>query len=388
LAAVQVALSTALLVIGTGLVRDFALASSVASGLNPMGVLSADVSLSRSRYGGDRSRAYFVELLRRSASIPGVEDAALVSTLPGGRFGAVLMAAVDGGKQQGMAFRFITPQYFSLLSIPVVAGRCFFDREMTSSERVVMVNEAFARRYWGGPAHAIGKSIAAGQVDRPEAYRVIGVSASTREHGILAPEVPEAYWLITAPVASSRSTPLTELTLLLRAHSGRGASLADVLRTVVRGLDPDQPIFNVRTLEQVMFAKLARERLLVLAMALFSVLALVLATVGTYGVLSCEVARRQRGIAVRIALGATRSSAVWAVIHASVALAGLGAAVGVLAASSWLTFVSSEFLTVGSADVPVCAAVGVATASAGVLVALAPAWRAARREPWEALRSE
>jgi putative ABC transport system permease protein len=397
----EVALSVVLVMVGSLLVRDFVGVASVKTGFEPTGVLSADISLSRSRYGGDRALVFLDSVLQRAATLPDVEGAALANPLPGSYTAGFVRAEVEGRTPGFVLFRIVSPNYFSVLSIPVVAGRAFSERDSAAAPGVVMVNDVFARQYWGGTAIALGKRVAvgakaadSGPVSRTPAefrldgYVVVGVTGSLREHGSQAAEQPEVYWTVRQSEAPTRSNPITQMYLLLKARHGNATALTAPLRDLMRTLDPHQPLYNVQTLAHVMSAKLGRQRLLVTMMAVFAGLTLVLALVGVHGVMAYAVALRRHELAVRLALGSTPREVLGLVLRWSLTVVARGVALGAPTALAWTWFSSAQIFAVTGTDPLTCMSAVLFVAVAGMAASLIPAWRATRVDPSVALRDE
>jgi putative ABC transport system permease protein len=392
----QVASAVVLLIVGSLLARDFARVASVKTGFDPAGVLAADIALSPTRYSGGSAMALFDRVLAGAHGLPNVKNAALVNPLPGSYVAFGLTAEVEGCRQSVVNTRIVSPEYFSVLSVPVLAGRFFSDTDTAAASQVVVVNEAFARHCWGGVGQALGKHITpSGSRVAPSApdprlvgYTVIGVTASLREHGGLALEHPEVYWTLHQTPGFMRSNPLRQLYLLLRARDGNAATLAAPLRQLVRAIDPHLPLYNVQPLERFMSTKVARQRLLVVMMVVFGALTLVLAAVGVYGVMAYAVAMHTHEFAVRLALGSTPRGVLALVLRRRPRLVALGVAIGVPTALVCTWFSSAEIFAVTETDPLTCALAVLLVVVTGTIASVVPAWRAARVEPSLALRDE
>jgi len=392
LVSLQVALSVVIVVVGTMLARDFVNASAVKRGFDPADVLSVEIALSRVRYPGDRAQAFFDELLRRSTEVPGVINAALVNAPPGGSVVWMMNLQAEGGQPEAVPIRYISASYFSLLSIPVIAGRSLAEADPSGSAGVVLVNEAFARGHWGTAERAIGRWIlptaTPSHSDDPGrgAHTIVGVVASTREYGVLVPEMPEVYWSFRDRTLRRTHGAPSQMTLLLRSNRVRAESLVAPLRAVVQGLDPRQPLYNVRTLERLLFSYLARQRLAVGMMVVFGVTTLVLAAVGIYGLMSYAAAMRRREAAVRLALGCSPLRVVAALLRSSAPRVLYGSALGVPIAIGWTWLASSQFLSVSGTDSLTCAGAVTFVAAVSMVAALPPAWQSAHTDPATVLR--
>jgi putative ABC transport system permease protein len=220
------------------------------------------------------------------------------------------------------------------------------------------------------------------------AHQVVGVVASTREHGVLAPETAETYWTIRRDMASNYRGATTQMTLLLRTQQADGRSVVDPLRRLMREIDPLQPLYNVWTLERLLFSKLARQRLVLGLMIVFAGVTLVLAAIGMYGLMSYRVSMLRRHMAIMIALGRSPGRVLGSVLGSSLILIGYGSAVGLPIALGWTWFASSRFFAVSGTDTSTCMWAVAFVATVGLAASLVPAWRACRVNPWTVLREE
>jgi putative ABC transport system permease protein len=389
LVAIEVALSLALLV-GAGLLaKELARLVRVDLGFRTVDTLTADVSLSRAHYASPSAlAAFFRDLLDRAAALPGVESVALGSTVPAGPTMVTTSVTVDHATVPGAAdgssdplassslYETVAGDYFGTLSIPIEAGRAFDERDRAASQPVAIVSEAFARKYWTSPARAIGRRVLTG----PVSFEVVGVAGDVSDPASSSPPRP----LVYVPYEQDPA-PSSQATVFL--HGRNPAALAGPLTAVVHSLDSDQPLFNVVTLEQVVFAPLIRLRLMAIMIATFGTLTILVAAAGVYGITSYAVTERTHEMGIRLALGSSPARLFRLVVRDSVRVVLLGAAVGVPAAGAFTRFVASRLEGVGRADVSTYAAMFTVVALVGLAGSAVPAFRAMRADPREILRS-
>jgi putative ABC transport system permease protein len=380
----EVALSFALL-IGAGLlIRSLDRLLSVDKGFNAEHVVSALLTLPYSRYPeGHQQVEFFRELRERLVAIPGVRSAAFVSNLPAGRGSTNGGIAIEGrtfppDAEPVVEKRIVSPGYFEVLRTPVVAGRVFDRRDVAGAPPVVVVNEAFVRRFFPGE-NPLGRRVdfVWGTKGMQE---IVGVVADAREQALNQPAEPAMY----IPIAQR---PVDWMYLVVRT-AGDPEGIVPELREAVYSIDRNQPLAEVRTLEDVVAEGLAGRRLAMSLFGAFSALALTLAAVGLYGVISYSVLQRRQEIGIRMALGARAEQVARPVLGQGLTLIAAGAALGALAAL-WLgRFLSSLIFGVGTTDLPTFAGVSLLLMTTALLASMVPALRAARVDPASVLRSE
>ncbi len=379
----QVAISLVLLV-GSGLMlRSLANAQLIDPGFNPDGVLLASMDLRLSRYDEARGRAFFAQLLERVEALPGVQSAALARIIPLGLSGSRTTITVDGytpqpGEDMEIDVNEVSPRYFETMQIPMLQGRAFTAADQAGAPLVAVVNEGFVKRFWPGQ-DPIGRRFREGGAQAP-LIEVIGVARDGRYRTI--GERQRA--LFYHPVAQDYAPAGT---LIVRT-AGDPLALAPAVRQVVQSLDPNLPVYGVRTLRTHMGASLFPVRTAAGLLTVFGALALLLASVGLYAVMTFAVGQRTREIGIRMALGAQRADVLGLVVRQGMALTAFGLAVGLWAAA-WLSKFTATLLHSLEPTDPVTFA-GIAALLA--LIALAACWvparRAARVDPMEALRYE
>ncbi len=383
----EIALSFVLLV-GAGLfLRSFTALLAVDPGFRGERVLTAELSLSGDRYpdGAAVSRFYDAVLgeLRRR---PGVLSAGATSFLPlrGGDNdvsfrieGAAARAAEDAPLAW---YRVATPGYFQAMRIPLLRGRAFTERDRRGAPGVVVVNETLARRYWPD-ADPVGERLSPEWADG-RWLTVVGVVGDVRHDGLTEGAAPELYF----PHAQMAGAAATMAIVVETAEDP--ARFAPYLREVVRSLDPDLPLERVSTMDGLLARSLALPRLHLWTFGTFAVLALLLAAVGLYGVVSTVVAQRTRDIGVRMAVGARPADVMRWVLRRAAALVVLGIGIGLLGALAFARTLAGLLHGPGPTDPMTLVSVVLVLGGAALVASLVPARRAAAVDAMTALRAE
>ncbi|MET0396784.1 MAG: ABC transporter permease [Longimicrobiaceae bacterium] len=387
LVAVEVALSV-VLVVGAGLlVHSLWRLQRVDPGFRTENVLRASFVLPASRYPQSYDvyprwsevTAFQRELLERARALPGVRSAALAShhpLAPGFTNSFVIEGREDEAADQAeIPLRAVSPEYFATVGVPLLRGRLLSPRDDADAPAVLLVNEAAARRFFPG-ADPVGKRIAFWGTSR----EIVGVVGNERFHGVAADAPPAAY----PPLAQ---TPMGTATLLLRA-AGDPAALVPALRAAVRGLDPEVALYEMETLDRTLSRSISQPRFTTALLGTFAALALLLAVIGVYGVLSYAVAQRTREIGIRVALGARRGEIVRLVVGQGMAPVLAGLALGLAAAFAGARVLSGILFEVAPTDPLAFTAVVPVLGAASLLAAWLPARRAASVDPMTALRTD
>ncbi len=383
----QVALSVVLLIGATLLIRSLAHLYRVDPGFQPDHLLTMHISLSSARYDTDaKQRAFYEQLMPRIEALPGVRSAATSLTLPLTIWIGMPVQAAAGvplklNERPIAILQFISPEYFRTMKIPLKRGREFAAHDDLSSAQAAIIDETLARRLWpqypNGP-DPVGQYLLAGLNHPPKL--IVGISADVREKGKDQDPAPGFY----VPLAQS---PAGSVALIVRTD-GDPLALANAVRAQVLAVDPEQPVSEVMTMDDVVEASEVQLRLMMRLLAVFSAAATLLALSGLYSVISYSVARRTREIGIRRALGAPQREIVSLVAKQGLWLSLTGVAVGVCAALALTRVMKTLLFQVGATD-PVTFA---GTALLFVLLALAasylPARRAAKVDPMVALRYE
>jgi predicted permease len=379
----QVALSIVLLAGSTLLIRSFDRLRHSGVGVDPEHVLTVSLTLTAARYSGAAQQNAFVrEALARVQAIPGVSSAAVSSALPVNPARSSPMQ-IEGQPAEPLRsrpilfFQMVTPDYAKTLHVPVVAGRMFDERDNESGAPVAMVNRAFARRYWPD-RNPVGATVILGLGTRPTP--VVGVLGDVKNEKLTSAAAPEVYvpWV---------QRPWLYVNLSVRT-AGSPAAITPAVRRALASVDPGQPLREVQTMDELLDNASREERMLMVLVSAFSVCAFVMAVVGLYGVISYSVAQRTRELGVRVALGAASGDIAGMVVRQAGMLAGVGIAIGILAALGLTRLLESKLYEISPAD-PVSYGVSAAVFGAVAIAAsLIPALRAARLNPVEALRAE
>ncbi|MCI0489447.1 MAG: ABC transporter permease [Blastocatellia bacterium] len=377
-----------MLLIGAGLmIRSFQRVYQVDLGFNSDRLLTVGLSLPRSKYADGASlKAFYKQLEERLAAVPGVESVGSTSQILLPELTNSTIFSVEGRAPEPEAQRLevpydtVTPDYFKTMGMALAQGRTFTEQDGPDAEQVVVINEAMARRYWPD-TDPVGKRFKYGDPDSNSPWMtVVGVVRDTRRQGLDRTIRIESY----LPYAQA---PFRSMYVVVRA-AGDPLALASTLRDTVWSLDKDLPVANIQTMEQILSETTAQRRLNMLLMGLFAAVALILAAVGIYGVMSYSVTRRTREIGIRQALGATRRDVLRMIIKQGMIIAFAGVVIG-LAASFALTRVMSSLLfEVSATDAFTFAVTSLALAGVALLASYIPAHRATRVDPMVALRYE
>ena len=385
LVVVEVALAVALVSAAGVMLRSFARLQQVDAGIDPRGVLTAEVTLPEVVYDTPERQVTFWETLAdRLRSLPGV-------TAVGGASRIALQGldwtgdlSIEGRPDfwgRGLRHKQILPGYFEAMGLGLVRGRSFEPTDDADAPRVVVVNAAFAREFFpdGEP---VGRRIS---FSRPDAAQhtwrtIVGIVPDEKQDGLASEVKPEVY-------VSHRQSPEASLTLVVRTAVPPESIVSD-LRATLRGLDPGVPLFDVRTMEQVIAATTARERFTTVLLGSFAALALLLAAVGIYGVVAYGVSRRTREIGLRMALGAERRTVVRMVFREGLGLVAIGLTLGLLLARLAGRTLQTLLFETGPGDPVTLAAVVMLLVLVAAAATLVPARRAARVDPMIAMRAE
>jgi predicted permease len=391
----EIALSLVLLA-GAGLmIRSFLRLQSVDSGFDPRNLLTLRLSLPEARYPEARQViSFYQQLTDRLGRLPGVESVAATHALPLSGMGGVRPFTVEGrprqepGKVPDVQYRMVSPGYFRTMKIPLIRGRDFTKQDEGQAAGVVIINQAFQRRYFPDE-DPVGKRITLGGFD-DQLGEVVGVVGDVRHWWAGTEAEPEMYWAYSQAWLA-RSPTLSRLrrslTLALRTDGDPQSLIRDVRREVI-AVDKALPVTGVRTMEERMGASLAGKRFNTLLLSLFAALALILAVVGLYGVISYTVAERTRDIGVRMALGAQTGDVLRLVIGRGMTLTLAGVGIGLLASFALTRLMKDMLFEVGPTDPPTFVAIAVLLTAAALTACYIPARRATKVDPMIALRCE
>jgi putative ABC transport system permease protein len=393
LVATEVALASMLITTAVVLSQSFARLQAVDPGFRTDGLLTARLSLPKSRYPRAEHSARFVNALRpRLLALPGVEDAAAVNVVPLNGYHATADVwpadrpiPAPGDRPQAQ-YRMISPSYVRTFGVPLIAGRSFDDHDTATGEPVVLISRTLARRFWT-IADALGKVVVIEDSDTPRRARIVGVVGDVKHYGLDAEVTPDIY----SPIAQVPDVTVQWLNNNmywgLRTTGDPGA-LRDAFRRALREIDPDVPASAVRTMDEALDIALAPRRMNLWLVRVFAGLALLLAGAGVYAVTAFTVALRRREIAIRAALGARVDQNLRTVVGDAVRplVFGLAAgAAGAVAAAPALRSVLFEVEPVAAGPLSVVSA---ALLAAGLAAATIAALPIRRIDPIEALKTE
>jgi putative ABC transport system permease protein len=385
LVAGQVALSIVLLVGAALLLRSFEALRRVDPGFATHGRIAAEIALPQGRYDSAARAAFFEDLSARLRSLPGVAAAGAVNVLPLSGSNTSSNYTVEGEPERSRDQapnanrRSVAGEYFDALGLTLLDGRVFDRRDGAAAPAVVVVNRTFARRHWpeGTP---LGRRMrfGSGPSNTSPWREVVGVVADLRHQAL--DEAPRAE--VYMPLAQSPAGTMS----VVVAASESPERMTEVVRATVRALDPDLPIANVRSMEEVVSGALLPQRLATVLVGAFAALALVLAALGLYGVVAYSVARRTQEIGVRIALGATGPGVLRLVVGQGMRLVAAGVAAGLAGAWGVTRLLASLLYGVSPTDPVAFSLAAVLLGLVALLAAALPAWRASRLDPMTALR--
>jgi putative ABC transport system permease protein len=391
----QVAIAVVLLVGAGLLLKSFTRVLSVPSGIDPDHVLTARVAVPPARYPGlPEVSGFFARLVERVRLLPGVETAGASSGLPlavvSGDWGFDIEGRprVNGRKPGRADWYVVTPGYLEALRIRIVAGRGPEESDTEQANPVIFLNESAARAMFP-EGDALGKRIRLSNTTGPlQPWRTIaGIVGDVRARGLEEEMRTEMFIPYRQFLHFSNGTQARIMTLVVRT-AGRPEQLISAIRGELRAIDPMVPLADVRTMGEVLSASMSDRRLSLTLVGAFALLAIVLATVGIYGVVAFDALQRTREIGIRIALGASRRSVLSMMLKRGLTLVSIGAAVGLAAAAMLTGGLSVLLFQVGPRDAAVFAAVALLLGASGVAATYVPARRATRIDPLSALRTE
>jgi putative ABC transport system permease protein len=382
----ELALAVMLLVGGGLLIKSLWKLQRVNVGINPDRLLTIQVR-SDQQYTDDKQvRAFYSQLLTKVKALPGVRDATVGTSLPPDLSDFSSGFTIEGQPQAPTDepliayFISVSPDYFGVFNIPLRNGRRFESTDVTDKPLVAIVNETFRRKFFG-ETDPVNKRINLGNDKEPSWHTIAGVVADVRYNG-LAQAVQPAIYL------SSEQAPAFQTALIIKTDLADPLALTAAVRNEVRQMNPQLPISEVATMDQRLATALSETRFRTFLIAVFATLALVLACLGIYGVISYSVAQRTHEIGVRMALGAQTRDVVGMVVKQAVVLAFIGVTLG-LAAAFFLSGVMTKLLFgVTPTDLPTFALTALILAATALAASYLPARRAAKVDPLTALRHE
>jgi predicted permease len=383
---VEVGLALVLL-IGAGLLmRSFLKLQQTDPGFKPEGVLTMSLSLPRTRHEKpEQIIGFFQQLTERILALPGVRSAGASSDLPWTGYDENSSFTIEGksfppDQSPSGRYHFVTPGYFSTIGTPLIDGRDFDSGDTTKAPQVILINQSMARRYWPGE-RAVGKRITfSGQPKEEDWMTIAGVVGDVNDYPNSIEAVPAFYWPLS-------QRPYRTMFLAIRTDTGP-LGLVESVRNEVRMLDQDLPVADVRALETIAVAAVAGQRFTLLLVGIFALTALILASIGIYGVMSYLVAQRTHEIGIRLALGAQARDVLKIVVRHGMSLAIIGAGLGLIAASALTRLMSSLLFGVMPTDPLTFIAISALLVAVALLACYLPARRATKVDPLVALRYE
>jgi putative ABC transport system permease protein len=337
-------------------------------------------------YGAPERKSFCADVIREAGSLPGVQSVGAISHLPLSGANAGRGFAIEGrpepppGDGASAFYRVTCPGYFRTLGIPVIAGRDFSIDDRLGSPMVVILNELTAREYWPDES-PLGRRIKFGDLSSDSPWlTIVGVVKNVRHFGLDVDEYPEIYrpysqvaWPVMTVTVKTATEPM---------------ALASAARAALRRIDPDQPVSNIRSMDDVLNQSLGFRRFPMLLLGLFSGIALALAAIGVYGVVGYLASQRTREIGIRMALGARRGAVERLIVARSLAPIAIGVAGGIGGALAASRLLEAFLYQVRPSDPMVLTTIGGALASVAVLASWIPAHRAAGIDPVRVLRQD
>jgi len=387
LVTVEVTMSVILLITSGLLIRAVWRVQAIDPGFRPQSVLALHVALPRPKYDKPLQRVQFYDrVLAEVRSLPGVQSAAFTSGLPMVITGLITGVEIPGRevaprRREGVSHRWVSPQYFKTMGIPLDRGRDVEDGDRGDGVWVAVVSASFAERYWPGQ-DPIGKTFRHLDTTRT----VVGVVGDIKVRGLERTSEPQMY-LPAAQAPDPFPGGFDPKDLVIR-HSGQQQALVSAVRQIVHSIDADQPISNVRAMTDIIAGETASRRGQLQVLGVFAIVAVLLSAVGIYGLLAYTVSQRSQEIGVRLALGANPARVGRMILADGMRLALFGIAPGVLGAYVAARGMSALLFGIAPGDPATFAtavAVALLTVFAGTLV---PAWRAVRLTPMSVLRAE
>jgi putative ABC transport system permease protein len=390
----QVALAVVLLAAGGLMLKSFWRAQQAPLGFEPRGILTMSIALPRARYDKEEKiNAFYDRLLVKVSALPSVTAASIGVNVPfddsewDSSFHITGTPPYQHGQEPSAEMNFISPDYFRVMGMPILRGRAFGPEDVMDKPGTVIIDESLAKRYFPNQ-DPIGKQLDNNQTLKkdPPPLTIIGIVPRTRneapgEENVEKLNFPQIY--LPFPQFSNE-----DVSLLVRVASGDPLNLAAAVKKEIQAIDPDQPVSAVSTMEKNIGASLAARRLTMTLLGSFAGLALVLASVGIYGVMALSTTQRTREMGIRFALGASRGDVLKLVLGKGIALIGVGLGAGLIGAFAASRALKSLLYNVGSLDAVALVGALVTLAVVAFVACYLPARRASLVNPIEALRTE
>lgn len=382
----EIAIALVLLVGAGLLIKSFIKLQSVDPGFNSQNVMTMRVSLPGRRYEQERQVIqFFKQAIERIKSLPGVRDAGAISFLPFAAPSAGTGFEIEGRPKQPSGQEYITrvevtdENYFRTMQIPLRRGRFFTEQESTDARHVVIINEALAKKYFANE-EPLGKRLTIHMKDEEQPTEIIGVVADSKQMTLEGEVEPMIYW-------PHPELAYNGMTIVIRTGNDPRSVTASAT-DVIKQMDAQQPIADIRTMDEVVGKTVARSRFNTLLLSIFAVVAMLLAAVGIYGVMAYSVTQRTREIGIRVALGAQAGDILKMVVGRGMLLVAIGSGVGLATAFALTRVMASLLFEISATDPLTFAAVVGLLLFVALMACLLPARRAANVDPMIALRYE
>ncbi len=374
------------LLVGAGLlINSFVRLLRASPGFNPEGVIVARTTLPEARYPeAERGKEVYRRALERVAALPGVQQVSVASALPLATDWQIGFRIEGGGEREYYTAygSWVSDDFFRAMGIPLKSGRVFTDEDRPDTTPVVVVNEAMARRFWPGQ-NAVGKRVRWGGWNPPGGWLTIAGVVDDVKFSSLEAESPPTIYMPVFQIPRIRRDAV-----FIARTTADPASLAAALRREIATVDADLPVYDVRTMKQVIAESVAQRRFTMELLAVFAFAALSLAALGLYGVLSYAVTQRTREIGLRMALGGRRVDALRLVVGQGMKMAMIGACAGLIASLALTRLMKGLLFGVSASDPLTFIAVALLLAVVALAACWIPAWRATKVDPMIALRCE
>ena len=382
----EIALALVLLVSAGLTIKSFWRLTHVDPGFVPDHLLALEMELptdARYRESAEQ-RAFFSRLLEKAATVPGVQGLAMTSILPldatiarGQSFGIVNRPSpAPGDPPRSAARRSVSASYFQTIGVPLRRGRTFTEGDRDGRPFVVIIDDTFARVYFGGVADPVGQRLRIGRTD----LEIVGVVGAVKQTGLDKQPEPTLY-------LSLLQVPEAKVSLVVRT-AGDAASLVTAVKAAIYAIDPDQPVYRIRTMDQALSELTSPQRLTLMLLTLFAVAALCLAAIGIYGLVAYTVVQRTREVGIRIALGAKPEQIVRLIVGQGLGPTAMGIGLGMVLSIAATSALASLLYDVNVHDPTVFVATAAALGFVAAIASYAPARRAAAIDPVISLRSE
>ena len=390
----EVAVSLVLLIAAGLLVKSFMRLQGVPLGFNADKLLVVRLALPKAKYSKPETIAVFYDKVSpQIEALPGVQSAAMISNLPLSgsntriNFTIVGKPPVSLANRPATQYRMIGPGYFHTMEIPLLGGRDFTVQDTPNTRPVVIINETFARRFWQQESPIGGHLMIDDNNQAPRDVEIVGVVGDVKHFGLDAEPLPELYVAVYQIPADNVSLLINNMNWVVRT-GGDPLALATAVRRSVQSVDGDVPASSIRSMTQYLSTSVAPRRFNMLLLVIFAVVALLLAVMGLYAVISYGVSQQTREIGIRMALGAQRRDVLSLVVGHAFKITVVGLAIGLLGAFAFTRIISSLLYGISATDISTFLFIPLLLAGIALLASYFPARRATKVDPMVALRSE